>query len=457
MTKRFGPVAALDKVDIALYPGEIHAVLGENGAGKSTLVGILSGNLTPDDGDLSLGERKLSFRSARDARKFGVDIVQQHFMLVPAFTVAENLALFALGDSSRVVEHAREIADRLGWNLDLRARAADLSVGALQRVEIVKALMSDGRILLLDEPTATLTPNETEDLFRVMRRLREEGKAIVLITHKLQEALSVGDRVTVLRRGKVVVSMPAQGVSPGQLAVWMVGDTPPELNKPLRSAGSTVVNVAGLSIFGERGETVVDNVSFSLSAGEIVGFGGVSGNGQVELAEALAGVRGSIADDVAYIPEDRQRDGLALPMSISDNLLASARNRKEVSFVGVLVPFKVRSWCERVVAKFGIKTDSIDAPASSLSGGNQQKVVVARALDSEPEIIVAVNPTRGLDIVAENYVHSQLLEAKRRGAAIALFSTDLEELALLADRTFIMSGGRLLQGDNAAELMGGLE
>jgi simple sugar transport system ATP-binding protein len=379
-------------------------------------------------------------------------------MLVPAFTVEENLTLFALGDRSRVVAHAREIADELGWSLDLRVRAADLSVGALQRVEIIKALMSDGSVLLLDEPTATLTPSETTDLFRVMRQLRASGKAIVLITHKLEEALSVADRVTVLRRGKMVVSMPAQGVSPQQLAVWMVGDTPPGLNKPERPTGEMVLRVDNLSVFGERGETWVDDVSFSISAGEIVGFGGVSGNGQVELAETMAGVRpGANIASPAYIPEDRHRDGLALPMSVCDNLVIAERNSRQVAFMGVFLPPRVRSWCERVVAKFGIKTDSINAPVTSLSGGNQQKVVVARALDSDPEVIVAVNPTRGLDVNAENYVHAQLLEAKARGAAIALFSTDLDELATLADRTYIMSGGKLLQGDNAAELMGGMQ
>lgn len=448
---------------MALYPGEIHAVLGENGAGKSTLVRILSGNLSADEGSLTIDEQPVVFANARDARRRGVDIVQQHFMLVPAFSVAENLALNSLDrnpllDIRRSSDHALEIACDLGWRLDPQVRTSALSVGAMQRVEIIKALASDGKVLLFDEPTATLTPSEVEDLFRVMRKLREDGKALVLITHKLDEALAVADRVTVLRRGKVVVSMAAKGISPGQLATWMVGDVPPALKKKQSPGGDEYVRVENLTLFGEHGEVRVDKATFTISSGEIVGFAGVAGNGQVELAEALAGIRGGASvPDSAYIPEDRQRDGLALPMTIGENLLTEGHHRRGLSILGLLLPQQVRAWCEEVIAKFAIKTDSIELPASSLSGGNQQKVVVGRVLDSEPKFIVAVNPTRGLDVQAEHFVQSQLLEARERGAAIALFSTDLDEIALLADRTYVMSGGRLLQGDNIAELMGGRE
>ena len=289
-------------------------------------------------------------------------------------------------------------------------------------------------------------------------RCGAQGKAIVLITHKLDEALSIADRVTVLRRGKVVVTVPAVGISPGQLATWMVGDVPAPVKKSDVTVGSPRVVVKDLTIVGSRGEKRVDNVSFAIHSGEIVGFVGVAGNGQVELAEALVGVANAqTAMESAYIPEDRQRDGLALPMSIAENLLIEGHRKRELSLFGILLPPKVAAWCEKIIAKFGIKTDNLTRPASSLSGGNQQKIVVGRVLDAEPEFIVAVNPTRGLDVQAEIFVHSQLIAAKSRGAAIALFSTDLDEILKLADKTYVMSGGKLLQGDNIAELMGGRE
>ena len=437
-------------------------MLGENGAGKSTLVGILSGNVRSDSGEITRNGFTLDFSSPREARRHGVEIVQQHFMLVPAFTVAENLALTslergALLDLPKLSEKARAIAEDLDWDIDFDAITSSLSVGQLQRVEIIKALAGEGLVILFDEPTATLSPAEIDDLFRVLKRLKAEGKAIVLITHKLSEALSIADRLTVLRGGKRIVSVEAEGVSPSQLAHWMVGEVPPVLSKGDEDTGSEIVRIENLSIANERGASVVVDVSFTISSGEIVGFGGVAGNGQVELAEALAGIRGrEFMDQIGYIPEDRQRDGLALSMSIEDNFLIAGIQKRTLAFLGILLPPKIRAWCETIVAKFGIKLDSIKAPASSLSGGNQQKVIVGRVMDFEPKLIVAVNPTRGLDVRAEHYVHSQLLDAKSRGAGIALFSTDLDELASLADRTYFMSGGKLLQGENAAEMLGGI-
>lgn len=451
-------------MDLAIYPGEIHAVLGENGAGKSTLVGILSGNLTADSGSLQVEGRNVEFHSAREARAHGIDIVQQHFMLVPAFSVAENLALFSLTRNPLAsVESASAdaigIGSELGWHFNPGARTGSLSVGAMQRVEIVKALAGGKRVTLFDEPTATLSKSETNELFRVLRELKGQGRGVVLITHKLSEALEIADRITVLRRGKVVVSLPAQGVAKAQLAQWMVGDVPAALTEQRGGAkGRTVVSVRDLTLIGEHGEPKVDNVSLDVSAGEIVGIGGVSGNGQIELAEALAGVRPGVgAPRAAYIPEDRQRDGLALDMTIVENMLITGHSRPGLVRMGVLLLGRIRAWCETLVAKFGVRTESIDDAARSLSGGNQQKVVVARCLDENPEFIVAVNPTRGLDVQAERFVHEQLLAARERGAAIALFSTDLDELALLADRTFIMSSGKLGQGGDVAEMLGGVE
>jgi len=380
-------------------------------------------------------------------------------MLVPAFTIAENLALASLKtrpllDAKASSQEARAIAEHLGWKIDLDSKTSDLSVGTMQRVEIIKALAGGGRVVLFDEPTATLSPDEVSDLFRVMRKLREEGRAIALITHKLDEALAIADRVTVLRKGRVVATAPAKGIARTQLAKWMVGELPSDLSKGATTSGETVARVSGLSVLGDRGEKLVDGVSFDISGGEIVGFGGVAGNGQVPLAEALAGIRAytgqcRIEGKVAYIPEDRQRDGLALYMSIAENLLIEGQNKKALSILGLFIPQRVRAWCETIVAKYAIQTPSIEAPASSLSGGNQQKVVVGRTLDSEPKIIVAVNPTRGLDVRAENFVHKELLDAKARGAAIALFSTDLDELTALADRVFYMNSGRL-----TSELLG---
>ncbi|MDQ2986165.1 MAG: ATP-binding cassette domain-containing protein [Armatimonadota bacterium] len=439
-------------MDIALYPGEIHAILGENGAGKSTLVAIFSGNLAPDSGDILENNQPVVFGNARAARRHGIDIVQQHFMLVPAFMVEENLRLTSM-DRRRSAAPALEFADSLGWKIDPKAVTASLSVGALQRVEIIKALASGSRVVLFDEPTAALSPDETADLFDVMRKLRDEGRAIVLITHKLDEALSVADRVTVLRRGRTVVSVPAKGVAAEQLARWMVGEVPAALNKPKTAAGDVRV----------RGELQVDGGSFTIGAGEIVGFGGVAGNGQVELAESLVGIRpfsGKLevnAKHIAYIPEDRQRDGLALTMSILENLLIEGHRKKALAPWALFIPRRVRAWCETIVAKFSISVQSIDDPASSLSGGNQQKVIVGRSLEFDPDFIVSVNPTRGLDVRAEHYVHTQLIDAKAKGAAIALFSNDLEELAKLADRTYFMNSGKLLSGGNVAEMIGGRE
>lgn len=382
-------------------------------------------------------------------------------MLVPAFTVAENLALASLRttpflNAKASANEAQAIAENLGWQVNLDSVTADLSVGTMQRVEIIKALAGGGKVVLFDEPTATLSPDEVDDLFRVMRKLREEGRAIALITHKLDEALAVADRVTVLRKGKVVVTAPAQGLSPSQLAQWMVGELPSDLKKTAVPRRNNVATISALSVFGDRGEKLVDDVSFEVSEGEILGFGGVAGNGQVPLAEALAGVRDyigrrEIIGDVAYIPEDRQRDGLALSMSITDNLLIEGHRKQTLDVLGFFIRQRVRAWCETIVAKYAVQTTSIDAPASSLSGGNQQKIVVGRTLDGDPKFIVAVNPTRGLDVRAENYVHKQLLDAKAKGAAIALFSTDLDELSALADRVFYMNGGKLttdLLGDS---------
>ncbi|MGI8923968.1 MAG: ABC transporter ATP-binding protein [Fimbriimonadales bacterium] len=464
-------MTALEAVDIGLYPGEVNAVLGENGAGKSTLVGILSGNIAQDSGEILLDGLPTRFSNARAAKSAGVDVVHQHFMLVPQFSVAENLALAASEGSGPVLNIGRLSAKALGasadlgWRLPADAKVGSLSVGEQQRVEIAKALAGGGRVVLLDEPTSTLSQDEVTDLFRVIEALKRDRRSIVFITHKLDEALAIADRVTVLRRGKVVVSTPAQGIAPGQLAHWMVGDVPPSLVRESRKPSEGAFVVANrLHIIGDRGHGAVRDVSFRIGAGEILGFGGVDGNGQLELAEALVGIRpiksGSLATgrgSIAYIPQDRQRDGLALSMSVTDNLLIAGHKRRGLSRAGLFLTGAIRAWCETLVARFQIRTDSLQSTAEMLSGGNQQKIVVARSLDTEPALIVAVNPTRGLDVQAEHYVHSLLLEARGRGAAIALFTTDIGELGILSDRAVYMSGGRILEGGNVAEMIGGRE
>jgi ABC-type uncharacterized transport system ATPase subunit len=465
LCKRYGSLAALDGVSIAFHGGEVHVILGENGAGKSTLVSILCGAIQPDAGTLGIDGTPARFRDPFDARRAGVDIVHQHFMLVPAFTVAENLALASgvpgwMLDVNAGARPAIEIAERLGWHTQASARTGSLGVGEQQRVEIAKALAGGGRVVLFDEPTSTLSPGEIEELFSIIRKLRDEGRAIALITHKLDEAIAVADRITVLRKGRAVATTPSGEVSRDQLAHWMVGEVPAALSKPPPESREPVVTAEGLVVLGDAGHRAVNGATFGIGKGEVLGFGGVDGNGQLELAEALAGVRqfrGSlrVPSRTAYIPQDRQRDGLALEMSVAENLLIGGHRNRELRRGPVFDPARVEDWCESLVARYAIKSDSLSVAAGSLSGGNQQKIVVARALESHPELLVASNPTRGLDIRAENYVHSVLLEAKKRGTAIALFSTDLEELALLSDRVVFMSRGELLEGTDVGQMLGG--
>jgi len=472
ISKAFGPVHALSEVTVALYPGEVHAVLGENGAGKSTLMNILSGFLRPDAGELRLHDHPVQFSSSAAARHRGVEMVHQHFMLVPEFRVEENLALgqldrltTSLNVETRAAQAVR-IAQDLGWQVDPRARTGDLSVGQQQRIEILKALASDAEILILDEPTAVLGPDEVEDLFRVIRALAQRGKSIVLIAHKLREVLAIADRVTVLRRGKWVAEAMADDVNATQLAEWMVGEVPP-LHEPSRAVTTEPrLVVQDLTVRGDRGETSVQSVSFTLHCGEILGFGGVDGNGQVELAEALMGLRPVASGELtwpgrttlprrAYIPQDRHEDGLALHMSILDNLLIGGQADPALAWGPFLRPWRIQAWAQRLVEQFQIRIGKISDPVSSLSGGNQQKVVVSRALNLTPDVLVVVNPTRGLDLRAAYTVHECLRASAEAGVAIALFSTDRDELAELAHRSLFMAGGEFQEDLNSA-LTGGV-
>ena len=477
VSKSFGTLKALDSVSMTFDSGEIHAVLGENGAGKSTLMGVLSGFVTPDVGAVKLDGQDIPLGRAYECKRLGIEMIHQHFTLVPEFTVSENLALAKLDglfqsvNTTKTAQPALEVGKSLGWELNGNSRTGTLSVGLQQRIEILKAISGTANVLIFDEPTAVLAPDEVDELFRVLRRLKEEGKIVVLIAHKLSEVLAVADRVSVLRLGKLVASAKRDEVSADQLAYWMVGDLPERSEHRELGVLKPGLSAESISILGDRGETAIDGISFTVSQGEILGLGGVDGNGQVELAEGLAQVRkinrGSLQwkgqpfdqspPQIGYVPQDRQSDGLALSMSIQDNILVSGLKRPSL-FWGPFIKIKaVNQWARELIKRFSIKVESPNDLVGSLSGGNQQKVVVSRILDNHPDLLIVVNPSRGLDIKATQFVHERILEARDAGAAVVLFSTDLDELYALSDRTMFLSRGHLIADNGAASLVGGTE
>lgn len=470
---RLGNVQALSDVSVEFRAGEIHAVVGENGAGKTTLMNILSGFLRPDAGTISVAGELLELGRPTVMRSRGLSMVHQHFMLVPQFSVEENFALArmerlgGLLDVSALSKRAVEIAQEFGWRLDLKATTRQLSVGAQQRVEILKALSQGGKILILDEPTAVLSSEEVDELFGVLGELKRRGQAIVLIAHKLSEVLKVADRLTVLRRGKVVASTTMENITGDEIAEWMVGDIAITSTHQRSISDQPAVIVHGLKVMGDRGEDSVRDVTFEICRGEVVGFGGVDGNGQIELAEALARVRsvrsgmiewpanGPAEPRVAFIPADRQSDGLALEMSVLDNLLIGGLEVPSL-WAGPLMRLRqLKEWARSLVARFRIKIGGLGQPVATLSGGNQQKIVVSRSLSVTPDLLVAVNPTRGLDFQATDFVQSQIDLAAANGAAVALFSTDQDELASLADRVFFMSRGQIAEAEGSISFLGG--
>jgi simple sugar transport system ATP-binding protein len=470
VTKRYGRLVALDQVTASFAPGEIHAVLGENGAGKSTLMGVMSGFVAPNSGTVTLDGQEIPLGRAFDCKRLGIEMIHQHFTLVPAFSVAENLALARLGGlvcPSNVPERARtslEAAARLGWKVDPNGVVQDLAVGEQQRLEILKALGGEARVLIFDEPTAVLSPDEVQDLFRVLRTLRDEGRIVILIAHKLSEVLAIADRVTVLRRGHLVATAPRGEVDEGRLAEWMVGEMPPRSESEPGTADRPGLSVVGLRVKGDRKEEAVRGVSFEVRRGEIFGIGGVDGNGQHELAEAIAKVREATGGEVrweggepaiGYVPQDRQHDGLALGLSVQENMLIAGYRREEFRQGPLLRLERITAWAKDLIRRFEIKVDSPRERIAALSGGNQQKVVVSRTLDAHPELLIVVNPTRGLDIRATNFVHGQIRKARNEGAAVLLISTDLDELFVLSSRQAFMSRGELISGDDAAALLGG--
>jgi simple sugar transport system ATP-binding protein len=487
ITKSFPGVLANDHIDLTLKKGQIHALLGENGAGKSTLMNILYGLYQPDEGEIFYNGEKLEVYSPIDSINAGIGMVHQHFMLVPVFTVTENVML---GDESirggifldreEASKRILEISEQYNLEVDPEMEIRDLPVGIQQRVEIIKLLYREADVLILDEPTAVLTPQEVDGLFRVMRNLIEQGKSIIFITHKLKEVLAIADHFTVLRRGKVVGSTTPATFDEKDLASMMVGrEVLLDVNRKPADAKNVVLNVQSLSVIDDRNQLAVDDVSFEVRAGEILGLAGVQGNGQTELVEALTGLRsvfegtievnGQQAQNlpprritemgVSHVPEDRQSDGLVLPYPLVDNLALLTYYHSPFSKRGVLQSEKMLESAQRLIENFDIRTPSAETKVGSLSGGNQQKVIVAREFDRNSMLVIASQPTRGLDVGSIEYIHKRLVEKRDAGAAVLLASTELDEILQLSDRIAVMYRGKIvaiIRGEEATKEQLGL-
>jgi simple sugar transport system ATP-binding protein len=470
ISKSFGSFQANNQIDLKVGKGEIHAILGENGAGKSTLMNIVYGLLQPDSGEILIDDKLVKILEPADAIKFGIGMVHQHFMLIPVFTVAENIALgrekskFGIMSLAEIKEKIKKLSDEFKFDIDPDAVVEDLPVGVQQRVEIVKALMYDAKVLILDEPTAVLTPQETDELLNVMKTLKSRGTSIVFITHKLREVKAVADKITIIRLGKVVGTQ-APSASQEELASLMVGrQVDLEPNKAAFNPGGNVLEINNLSIFNDAGRKVVNNLSLNIRAGEIVAIAGVQGNGQSELARAIvnlekhksgsikldgkeilgATVRDSLRAGIAYIPESRELDGLISTFSITENLILDVHDLAPAATRGQLNRSYISSNAKTLVKEFDVRTQSIEANSSSLSGGNKQKVVLARELSREVKLVVAAQPTRGLDVGSIEFVYEKLLTERANKKAILLISSELDEVMELADRIAVIFKGELV-------------
>jgi ABC-type uncharacterized transport system ATPase subunit len=471
ISKRFPGVIANDSVDFDLRKGEVHALLGENGAGKSTLMNILYGLYHPDEGEVRINGDLVRIHSPREAIDLGIGMVHQHFMLIPVMTVAENIVLAMephrgpLLDLDSAEKRVGELSKRFGLAVRPDARIESISVSQQQRVEILKALYRGAEILILDEPTAVLTPQEAQELFGVIRSLKEEGKSIIFISHKLNEVLEIADRITVLRRGKKVDTLPREGASEESLAKLMVGrEVLLRVEKKVAEPGVPLLVVEDLTVIDERGLEAVRGVSFEVRAGEIVGLAGVDGNGQTELVDALTGLRkpasGSIhacGEDVTgetarecldaglgHIPEDRQLRGLVLDFTLAENLALHDYRSEPESKWGWLYPGRMVSRARTLLQEFDVRGGSPQTLAASLSGGNQQKVIIAREVSRNPRVLVAAQPTRGLDVGAIEFVHRRLVAERDEGRGILLVSFELDEVLSLSDRILVIYEGRIV-------------
>ena len=472
ITKRFPGVLANDRVDFELQRGEVHALLGENGAGKSTLMNILYGLYHPDEGEILLNGSSIRIDSPRDAIDHGIGMVHQHFMLIPVMTVAENIVLGVEPHQAGVVLDERsakrrvlDLSGQFGLSVDSDARIDQITVGQQQRVEILKALYRKADILILDEPTAVLTPQEATELFGILEMLRREGMSIVFISHKLKEVLEVADRITVLRRGRKIETLASAGATEASLARLMVGrEVLLRVDKKPAEPGEMLLEVEDLHALDDRGLEAVRGVSFNVRAGEIVGIAGVDGNGQTQLVEALTGLRQEtagrvivagqdltdasthqiLAAGVGHIPEDRQKRGLVLEFGLAENFALHDYDREPNSRFGWLRPSRLIARAIKLVKEFDVRGGGPKTPAGALSGGNQQKVVVAREVDLDPRILIAAQPTRGLDVGAIEFVHRRLVEERDEGRGILLVSLELEEILSLSDRILVMYEGQIV-------------
>ena len=473
ITKTWPGVVADDDVSLTVRHGAIHALVGENGAGKSTLMNILYGLLRADSGEIFVNGQQAHIRGPRDAIALGIGMVHQHFMLIPVITVGENIVLGrepvqqgGVYDKAAANAAIRELSARYGLAIDPNTRTGDLPVGLQQRVEILKVLYRGADILILDEPTGVLTPQETDDLFKVLRSLVQQGKTIIFITHKLREVLEISDTVTVLRRGKVVGEVATATTNEESIARMMVGrEVLLRVDKKLAHPGETLLTVEHLSVKSEQGLPAVRDVSFEVRAGEILGIAGVEGNGQSELIQALAGTRPVASGQVrlgdkdvtnagarqvrlagvSHIPEDRRGAGLVLNYSVADNTILGRQRQPQFARNGMFLRLgAIADWARRLMKEFDVRAPSIDTPARSLSGGNQQKVIVAREMASDPKVLLASQPTRGVDIGAIEFIHQRLVAERDAGAGIVLVSAELEEIRSLSDRIAVMYEGQIV-------------
>jgi general nucleoside transport system ATP-binding protein len=472
ITKRFGPVVANDRVDFDLRRGEVHALLGENGAGKSTLMSILYGLYSPTEGEIYVDGEHVEIDSPSEAIELGIGMVHQHFMLVPVMTVAENIVLGAeprggggLLDVREARKRVRELSERHGLAVDPDSVIEDVTVGTQQRVEILKTLYRGARILVLDEPTAVLTAQEAQDLFKVLKSLQEDGVAIVFISHKLNEVLEIADRVTVLRRGKKIDTVSTEGATEQSLARLMVGrDVLLRVDKPTAKPADPVLEVEDLRVLDDRDLEAVRGLSMEVRAGEIVALAGVDGNGQPELVEAIAGlrvpesgqiriagkdvtgrgVRATTEAGVAHIAEDRQLRGLVLDFTLTENLALRQYRQEPLSKNGFLSIKNMRRRANELLKEYDVRGRDSELPASSLSGGNQQKVCIAREIAANPHLLIAHQPTRGLDVGAIEFVHRRLVTERESGRGILLVSLEFEEVRSLADRVLVIYEGQIV-------------